>query len=107
MSMQMIEGPQIDYARVRKEFGDLFDEVSGILFKHDPMGINFQHNTDEYDPEAAMVLERIGSAGTAADLRRLVHAVFMEMFNGCVPGTEESFEAVAQEIWSAWSRHRQ
>lgn len=104
MSQQIIEGPEIDYARLRREFGGLLDEISSILFKHDPVGINFQDNTDEYDPEAALVLQRIGSAGTPADLRRIVYAVFMEMFNGCLQGGEESFEAIAQEIWSAWSR---
>ena len=40
-------------------YGPLFDEVSGILFLHDPMGVDFEDNTDEYEPETATILPRL------------------------------------------------
>ena len=37
--------------RLKAEYRELFDEVSKLLFQHDPIGINFEDNTDEYEPE--------------------------------------------------------
>jgi hypothetical protein len=35
----------------------LFDSVSALLFRHDPIGIAFDNeNTDEYDPETGTIL---------------------------------------------------
>jgi hypothetical protein len=36
---------------LRREFGSLYDVVLRILFEADPAGINFETNTDEYEPE--------------------------------------------------------
>jgi hypothetical protein len=44
----------------------LFTEVSAILFRHDPIGINFEGNTDEYDPEAGTILPRLRPDSHAA-----------------------------------------
>jgi hypothetical protein len=34
---------------LRDEHGNLFDVIAEILFKNDPIGINFASNTDEYE----------------------------------------------------------
>jgi len=34
----------------------LFAAITAVLFRHDPIGINFEINTDEYDPEAGTIL---------------------------------------------------
>ena len=36
----------------------LWLEVSAILFHHDPIGINFETNSDEYDAEAQTIVLR-------------------------------------------------
>ena len=37
-------------------YRQLLGEISAILFRHDPMRINFEVNTDEYDAEAGTIL---------------------------------------------------
>ncbi|MDH3592492.1 MAG: hypothetical protein OER88_11465, partial [Planctomycetota bacterium] len=58
---ELSEREQIEAERrqLRAEFGSLFDEVSGILFELDPIGINFKTNTDEYEPEVGTILPRL------------------------------------------------
>jgi hypothetical protein len=47
--------------RLKQEYGELFDQTSAILFRHDPIGINFEDNTGEYDPEAGTILPRLAA----------------------------------------------
>lgn len=42
--------------RLRAEYGELFDSMAALLFRHDPIGINFDgENTDEYEPEVETI----------------------------------------------------
>ena len=34
--------------KLEAEYGGLFDAVSELLFRHDPAGINFEVNPEEY-----------------------------------------------------------
>jgi hypothetical protein len=34
--------------RLKAEYGELFDATAALLFRHDPIGIHFDVNTDEY-----------------------------------------------------------
>jgi len=47
---------------IEKSYPRLFDTMAEILFRHDPLGINFEHNTDEYPPEVGTILPRLESA---------------------------------------------
>lgn len=93
-------------ARIRDEYGNLFDELSGILFTHDPIGINFETNTDEYEPEVGTILPRLTEADSPIALRRIIHEEFVRWFNGeDTAGPESSYEELAQEIWTAYQRY--
>ena len=48
--------------KLRAENKALFDEINEILFRHDPMGISFGDNTDEYDLEVGTILPRLREA---------------------------------------------
>lgn len=41
---------------------ELHAQISPILFRHDPMGISFESNTDKYDPEARTIQARLREA---------------------------------------------
>jgi hypothetical protein len=47
----------------------LVAEVSKILFEADFVGINFEDNTDEYDPEAETIVHRTFSASLTRSSR--------------------------------------
>ena len=36
---------------LKRQYGKLFAAMSEALFEADPLGINFEINTDEYEPE--------------------------------------------------------
>jgi hypothetical protein len=85
--------------KLRRKYGRLFDRLNEILSRHDPIGINFGQNKDEYEPEVGTILPRLRPAMTFADVRRLVHEEFVRWFSPDEAGPERRYEAVAAEIW--------
>jgi len=92
-------------AALREQFGALFDEVSAALFRDDPIGINFNTNTDEYDPEVGTILPRLKGCESAADVTRVVHEEFVRWFDARTAGPISRYESVAATIWQLWSAH--
>jgi hypothetical protein len=76
--------------------------VEALLFRHDPIGINFEHNTDEYRAEAETICLRRDEARTPEDLRRIVHEEFVRWFDAKTAGPEVRYEPIAEEIWDVW-----
>jgi hypothetical protein len=95
-----------EYARLREEFGDLFDTVSEILFRNDPIGINFETNTDEYELEVSTILPRLQEATSPDSLRLIIHQEFVKWFHPDIADPESKYEEIAQEVWAAWRRWR-
>ena len=57
--------------------------VSAVFFQHDPIGINFEDNTDEYDPEARMIvagLVQLSDPLSEDALAMMLAGVFEVMF---------------------------
>src|SRR4051812_24651180 len=88
-------------AKAKKEYGELFDAVSEILFRHDPSEINFDFNTDEYDPEAETILPRLKHCGSAQDVLIVVREEFQKWFSEEIAERKENKE-IAEEIWNLW-----
>lgn len=84
----------------------LVTEVSRILFEADPVGINFESNTDEYDAEAETIVIALPRARDAEDVRALTHETFVQWFDPETAGPIERYRAVAVEIWRAWQREQ-
>ena len=82
------------------EYGTLFDAVSALLFRHDPVGVAFENeNTDEYDPETGTILPRLRNCRSASDVQRVVHEEFVRWFDAGNAGPEERYALIASEIW--------
>lgn len=106
--MDETEVTKIREARIRlkKQHAQLFNEISEILFRHDPIGINFEDNTDEYEPEVGTILPKLKEAQSATELRRIIHAEFVRWFSGdSLVGEEAKYENIAQEIWAVYQRY--
>jgi hypothetical protein len=84
---------------------DLVDAVSQILFRADPVGINFETNTDEYDAEAETIVIGLPSTRGPDDVKALTHEAFVHWFGAQTAGPIERYAAVALEIWNLWRRH--
>jgi hypothetical protein len=66
---------------IRLEYPELFDALSSLLFKVDPIGINFETNTDEYEPEVGTIIPRLKIARSEADVQMIVHEEFCRWFD--------------------------
>jgi hypothetical protein len=92
--------------RLRTEYGELFDSTAALLFRHDPVGINFEENKDEYEPEAGTILPRLHACQSVEEVARVVHEEFVRWFGASTAGPEEGYKQIASEIWQLWQRHQ-
>ena len=80
----------------------LIEEVERVLYRHDPIGINFGDNPGEYLPEAETIVARLPHARSVDDVRTLVHEEFVRWFDETTAGTADRYEAVAREVRTTW-----
>lgn len=90
---------QAERKRLRDEFGSLFESIAEILFRHDPVGINFEHNTDEYEPEVGTIIPRLKHCHSVEDVTAVIHEEFQRWFDLDTAGSREDYTKVAEEVW--------
>jgi hypothetical protein len=95
---------RIDQARsarlaIQTKDPEFFAAVSGAMFQHDLLGINFGDNTDEYDAEAGTVIPRLGACFSVEDTARVLHEEFVAWFGSETAGDIASFRALASDVW--------
>ena len=93
-------------AALRQRFGSLYDFVLDLLFEVDPAGINFETNTDEYEPEVDTILPRLRDDQTVEELQRIVHEEFMRSFGVETAGSAEKYVAIARRLHAELDRRR-
>jgi hypothetical protein len=91
---------------LKEAYRGIYAEVADILFRHDPIGIAFADNTDEYEPEVDTILPRLADARDAADARKVLHEELVRWFSPEDAGPEERHFALADEVWAAYTRFR-
>ena len=82
----------------------IVDALEQLLFRHDPIGINFEDNTDEYRAEAETITLRLPDSSGVEDVQRIVHEEFVHWFDEKLAGPPERYAALAGEIWDLWSK---
>ena len=92
--------------RLRAEYGELFDSTAALLFRYDPIGIGFDVNPDEYEPEAGTILPRLRHCQSADDVLDVVHEEFVRWFDLRTAGSREHYKELASDIWQLWRGHR-
>ena len=90
--------------RLKAEYGNLFDSIAEILFRHDPIGINFEDNTDEYESEAETILPRLKDCSSVRDVTTVVHEEFQRWFYPDLAGSKQKYTKIAEEIWRLWHK---
>lgn len=91
--------------RMTEEYRELFGAVSALLFRHDPIGINFEGNADEYDSETGTILPRLKDCRSVQDVQTVVHEEFVRWFDRQTAGPPESYSDISAEIWKLWNEH--
>jgi hypothetical protein len=80
----------------------LIDEVEALLYRHDPVGIGFGDNPDEYRPEAESIVACLPRARSVDDVATLVHGEFVRWFDEDTAGPADRYEDIARDVWASW-----
>lgn len=83
---------------------DLVAEVSRILFAADPIGLNFERNSDEYDSEAESIVIALPTTKGVDDVQVVTHEAFVQWFDPDIAGEPGAYRDAALQIWQAWTR---
>jgi hypothetical protein len=86
--------------QLKQEYDELYLAIAALFFRHDPIGINFKTNTDEYEPEVSSVLPRLPSCNSALDVQRVLHEEFTYWFVDA--GSIDCYAIIAAELWHLW-----
>jgi hypothetical protein len=62
--------------QVKQQYGELFTAVEALLFRTNPIGINFDDNTDE-SAETGTILPRLKKCKAPEDVMVVVHEEFV------------------------------
>lgn len=90
---------------LRAQYKSLYDEAAALLFRHDPMGINFEDNTDEYEPEVGTILPRLRECSDESQVCSVIHEEFGRWFGLFQAGPRGNYELIASEMWALWQKH--
>jgi hypothetical protein len=85
---------------LRAQFGAIYDRVSSILFEEDPGGVNFDHNTDEYESEVDMILPHLRACTSVDDVEAVLVVVLRKMFDEETIRPRARIQRIANLIWS-------
>lgn len=98
----MTEADEIRQHRseLKRAYAAAYARLSEVLFNEDPMGINFDVNADEYEPEVGTILPRLSGARSVGDVRRIVHEEFVKWFDVSTAGPEEKYQVIAERLWT-------
>ena len=89
---------------LRASYRERVAELAALLYRHDPIGIAFGDNPDEYAPEAGTIAVLLTDARTVDDVRAVVHAEFVRWFGEDTAGPAERYHSLAEEIWTLLGR---
>ncbi|MCS6861900.1 MAG: hypothetical protein NZT92_16460 [Abditibacteriales bacterium] len=95
----------LERQRLKEVYPALCADIAAVLLHHDPVGLNFGLNTDEYMPEARRIIPQLRKAHSPEELCRAIHAMFTSVFGADLAGPEDAYEALAREVWAVWKRY--
>ena len=84
---------------LKRSYKGWFERVTAILFEEDPIGLNFEDNTDEYEAEAETILPRLDACVDVRQVRAVVHEEFVRWFAPDIAGPPQRYERIAARIW--------
>lgn len=104
----MTDGAELRRARheLKRAYDHTFSRVAQILFETDPVGINFEFNADEYEPEAGTILPHLRACRSVEDVQSVIYLEFVRWFDAGNAGPIENYRAPAERIWTemqAWT----
>ena len=102
--MNIVEEIKLERQKLKHKYGKLYDKVLEILFRNDPIGINFEINTDEYEPETGTILPRLKETRSPEELQKIIHQEFIRWFGADIAGSRAKYAKIAQEVWNVYKK---
>ena len=84
---------------LKEKYKNLYDELLALLFRYDPIGINFKDNADEYSLEVETILPRLKEAHSPEKLCQIIHEEFVRWFGAETAGSASRYETLAKDVW--------
>ncbi|MHB0935948.1 MAG: hypothetical protein ACYDCO_12685 [Armatimonadota bacterium] len=91
-------------SQLKQDYQSLFRQLRDILLAEDPIGIYYDINPDEYDPEIGSILPRLKNCKSVADMHDVVYQDFVRWFGPRTAGAKERYQRIAERIWSLTAR---
>jgi hypothetical protein len=96
--MNEVDKKKLDRKKLKQKYGFAYQRLSEILFVEGLAGINFEINTDEYEPEAGTILPRLHNCKSADDVNRVVREEFLRWFDGTA-AFPDRYQKLSERIW--------
>ena len=95
----------LERQRLKEVYHALCDDIAAVLLRHDPIGLNFGLNADEYAPEARHILPKLREVHSVEELHRAIYTVFVFLFDADMAGPEDAYAPIAHDVWETWKRY--
>lgn len=92
--------------RLKLQYSALFEDLSALLYRLDPMRLNFEINPDEYDPEVGTILPRVLELETAGEIESVIREEFAAWFGRATGIENATYEELAAEFLTVLDRYR-
>ena len=87
---------------LKEEYGELYGQLTALLFRRDPAHINFEVNENEYQIEVDSFLPRLGKCRSQTEVQEVIHEEFTRLFDPLTAGPREKYAQIAGEVWQLW-----
>jgi len=87
---------------LRTAYRQIYDDAVKLFFEHDPVGINYEVNTDEYEPEVGTVLPRLHHARSLEDVHQILIEEFRCWFGYGTRVFDDRLKSLAFDLWKLW-----
>jgi hypothetical protein len=92
--------PREDRRRLKAEYAGIFSTVSGILRRHDPVGlVAIGAPPHEYEPEVGTILPRLREISSEEDACRITTEEFVKWFGDDTIHDAEALKRCGTDIW--------
>jgi hypothetical protein len=96
---------RVERDELRKKYRDLYDRLTELFFRLDPIGIGSEGNEDEYELEVGTILPRLSGCTSESDCLNVIHEEFVRWFDARIAGPASNYEPIAHEVWLIWNEH--
>ncbi|AHL76804.1 hypothetical protein CH92_17565 [Stutzerimonas stutzeri] len=91
---------------LRETYGSLYEKAEALLFKHDPAGLDFGENLDEYDPEVDAILPQLHLCRSSSEVTAIIHREFVRLFDEHMAGPLEAYNVIGADLWILWQEFK-